>query len=313
MAFWALSLARRVGAGATIGVSLLIVFPLLVRYESTLTLYSLDGPGSVSAHNLDFLWPLVVAVAVTLLLFAAHFFLVDPPSKQLAHHRELSIKVHGSIEAWDAESEVATLTKPASPIDIPDKIVPASTAPTPASATTAKTSVLAAVDYDWALVLITFCTDAFMNLCTAIAFGAAWMSPRLGLMVSATVVIFQFLLKLGYLAAYRGAGVSPLRSALLCLTASFFTIMGVIIGVARGAVATDANRYLFAFAEAFLWYHSLVLLLPYSRDDETATLTVFGMVALCVGFAITLVLVTVGPAGPALPLCLTVTFPVNIL
>lgn len=62
----------------------------------------------VSGHEQDFLWPLVVAVAVTILLQIAHQLLIGKPFK--AKMIPVSVFYHASLNDWDDDEASAPET-----------------------------------------------------------------------------------------------------------------------------------------------------------------------------------------------------------
>ncbi len=279
---WLTDAAIAVGTGAGLGACLLIFFPFVTRVQSTLSLFDLSGASSDSGHELDFLWPLIVAVAVVMIAQVTHQMLARESGKRTA--LPLEVQTHVSLTEWVKDEESKTTT--------------------PADTVTSTSAPVENSRPDSAAVL-TVCAVAVTRLGFGLLVGATWgTTPRLGLMMSAAFAIALFLLDVGAVAVVSSLPryCGPMLVAMAAGGAGCLFV-GIVVGVALPSAAASAARYELALPLALWLYVASVFMTPRLVRVSGLLLSIAVGVAAIVAFGIVMTVVTAGPAAAALPLC----------
>ncbi|XP_069117374.1 metal cation symporter ZIP8-like [Argopecten irradians] len=152
----------------------------------------------------------------------------------------------------------------------------------------------------WTLLL----GDALHNFSDGLAIGAAYTeNVALGISVSLSVLTEELPHELGDIAILLHSGMSIKKALLTNCLAALSIYIGLIIGILVGE-NTDANTYIFAFAGGLFVYIALADMIPEMNaqakeaeikgDDSAFTVFFLQNLGLLVGFAIVILIATMG-------------------
>jgi len=286
--------AMALAIGSVLGLSILIVFPLLMRLSPGASLNGLE-PARLSG-DWDILAPLIVTAGIFLAFFILERIIHEWHTNK--HVRRLNVMVFQDLDDWsEQEVEYHGLTSHMEASELPlvatnhdgkstDSTTGTSVTTTQdGSHTTAEEDTTSNHDNDdrnnaqsvqaakkdvtlvpediKAMAYMTMVSEAFHNTADGLAIGAAFaVNPSVGWATSFAVFLHELPLELSDFAIFVHAGYSRVHAILLNVALSSFGFLGLIIGLAVGSSVVNGTRWVLAIAFGGFLYVPLANLAP---------------------------------------------------
>lgn len=258
--------------GACVGVSMLLYFPVILRINPMANHYGLDGPTSVTRYFYDFLFPIILAAAASMVCYVLEKALHAWHETPAESSGPVDVQVHDDLNGWDTVPQLEQET----------------VIPVPGSKKHARTVHASA----WGMLAVA----GFVNLTSSIFGGAAWTTTAtVGLYVWVGIGVYQLMLQVGAFITCVNGGLSKIASFLWLLAMNSMGLIGLIAGVAGGSPATAASRYLMGWCFGLMFYVSLSLVGTEMIKQQTWTRFWVQGPVVCVTLFVTLVLSKWGP------------------